>query len=151
MSDIARVFDALGWFSPAIIKVKILLQRFWEHKIDWDGPSPPDIKVVWYRWRSVNSLAFWKGQSHVVTSPRILYLFRNNYMGFQMHPAVVYLRMVDTRRYTHLSCYLKDTSLSNQTSKHTSFGVMWCIITCSTTSLYQGSPRHVCNRCRRLD
>ncbi len=27
-SDIARTFDVLGWFSPAVVKAKFLLQRF---------------------------------------------------------------------------------------------------------------------------
>ena len=27
VSDIAKVFDVLGWFAPSTIKVKILLQR----------------------------------------------------------------------------------------------------------------------------
>ena len=29
VSSIAKVFDVLGWFSPTIIKMKILLQRVW--------------------------------------------------------------------------------------------------------------------------
>ncbi len=32
--DIAKVFDVLGWFSPATIRVKILLQRLWEQRVD---------------------------------------------------------------------------------------------------------------------
>ena len=43
-SDIARIFDVVGWFSPAIIQLKILLQRLWETKIDWDDPVPNDIE-----------------------------------------------------------------------------------------------------------
>ena len=35
MSDIAKTFDVLGWFSPTI-KVKFLLQQLWEQKVDWD-------------------------------------------------------------------------------------------------------------------
>lgn len=30
VSDIAKTFDVLGWFSPTIVKVKILLQRLWK-------------------------------------------------------------------------------------------------------------------------
>ena len=37
-SDIAHIFDVLGWFSPAIVQLKILLQRLWENKTDWDDP-----------------------------------------------------------------------------------------------------------------
>ena len=36
ISDIAQVFDVLCWFSPAVIMVKILFQKFWEQGIDWD-------------------------------------------------------------------------------------------------------------------
>ena len=46
VSDIANVFDILGWFSPVIIKMKILLQRLWESKVDWDDPVPEDIHNV---------------------------------------------------------------------------------------------------------
>ena len=34
--DIAKTFDVLGWFAPVTIVVKILLQRVWEEKVDWD-------------------------------------------------------------------------------------------------------------------
>ena len=53
MSDIniAKVYDVLGWFSPCIIKVKILLQKVWERKIDLDDKVPPDILETWLRWR----------------------------------------------------------------------------------------------------
>ena len=30
VSDIAKAFEVLGWFSPSTIKVKILLQQLWE-------------------------------------------------------------------------------------------------------------------------
>ena len=50
-SDIAKTFDILGWFSPSIIKAKILLQRLWERKIDWDETAPPDVLHTWRRWR----------------------------------------------------------------------------------------------------
>lgn len=52
VSDIAMTFDVLGWFSPAIITVKILLQRVWEGGIDWDEPVPPFVYDTWSRWRS---------------------------------------------------------------------------------------------------
>ena len=36
VSHIARLFDVLGWCSPAILKPKILLQRLCEGKLGWD-------------------------------------------------------------------------------------------------------------------
>lgn len=52
VSDVAKTFDVSGWFSPAIIKVKILLQRLWELKVDWDDPVPHLIKELWLQLRS---------------------------------------------------------------------------------------------------
>ena len=51
VSDVAKVFDALGLFSPATVKMKILLQRLWEIKLDWDDPVPDNLLEVWSQWR----------------------------------------------------------------------------------------------------
>ena len=47
LSDVAKVFDALGWHSPIIVKAKILLQILWLEKIGWDDPVPGDILAEW--------------------------------------------------------------------------------------------------------
>ena len=39
VSDVAKTFDILGWFAPIIVKVKILLQRWWEAELDGMTPS----------------------------------------------------------------------------------------------------------------
>ena len=52
MSDIVKTFDILGWFSPAFIKVKNLLQQLWELKVDWDDPVPETVRNSWMQWRS---------------------------------------------------------------------------------------------------
>lgn len=48
----AKVFDVLGWVSPVTVKMKILLQRLWEAKPDWDDPIPDDVLQVWSQWRN---------------------------------------------------------------------------------------------------
>ena len=52
VSDIAKTFDVLGWFSPTIIKMKILLQKLWEIKVDWDDLVTEEIRDTWLQWRS---------------------------------------------------------------------------------------------------
>ena len=67
MSNVGKTFDVLGWFSPCIIKMKILFQQLWEMKVDW-GDS-------WLRWRSeLNHLStkcipccYFEKTSHVST------------------------------------------------------------------------------------
>ena len=51
-SDKSRMFDALGWFAPAIICMKILIELTWEQNVDWDEQIPEDIKESWKKWRS---------------------------------------------------------------------------------------------------
>ena len=50
LSNIVRVCDILGWFSPVVIKLKLLLQRPWEAKIGWDNPVPPKVQRSWEHW-----------------------------------------------------------------------------------------------------
>ena len=50
-SDVARTFDIMGWFAPSIIHVKILLQKLWQLRIDWDQLVQDDIAREWQCWR----------------------------------------------------------------------------------------------------
>ena len=35
-SIIAKIFDMLGWYSPAALPAKLLLQELWKMKVSWD-------------------------------------------------------------------------------------------------------------------
>ena len=52
VSDVGEMFDVLGWFVPIIIKVKLLLQRLWEWRVDWDDLVPEPIHDKWFKWHS---------------------------------------------------------------------------------------------------
>ena len=43
ISNIARMFDVLGWLAPSTITMKSLFQRLWELKLSWDEEIPPDL------------------------------------------------------------------------------------------------------------
>ena len=43
----ARLFDPLGWFTPVVIRVKILLQSAWLKRLDWDAPLPQVDVCQW--------------------------------------------------------------------------------------------------------
>jgi hypothetical protein len=49
---IARIYDALGLLAPVIIRAKILLQRVWALKVDWDESLPSDLHSEWNRYYS---------------------------------------------------------------------------------------------------
>jgi hypothetical protein len=46
-SVIARIYDPLGLFAPVIVRAKILLQRVWALKVDWDESLPSDLHSEW--------------------------------------------------------------------------------------------------------
>ena len=107
VSDIAKTYDVLGWFAPAIVKVKILLQRIWESKIDWDDDVPPMIAEQWLLWRSqLNSLS----QKHIPRCyfPKEVQIVSTQLHGFSdasesAYAGVVYLRMMDSDGQVHVS------------------------------------------------
>ena len=83
VSDIAKTFDVLGWFSPTIITMEILLQHLWELKIDWDDPVPEQIYEVWARWGSELKLLSNKHISRCYF-PGMHISFQHNFMASQM-------------------------------------------------------------------
>lgn len=116
VADIAKVFDALGWFAPATICMKILLQRVWEAKVDWDDPVPERIRGIWHQWRVELPLLIQKGV------PRCYFPKHANIVSSQIHgfsdasedayAGVVYLRMVDSTGAVHISLVMSKTKVS---------------------------------------
>lgn len=47
ISTTCKIFDPLGLLSPCVIVAKILLQRLWGAKLDWDEPVPEDFCKQW--------------------------------------------------------------------------------------------------------
>ena len=107
VSDIAKTFDILGWFSPSTIKAKILLQQVWETKIGWDDSLPQAIHQSWRQWRS---------EVHLLTErhiPRCYYPKNADIDSLELHgfcdasenayAGVVYLRVLDRRGNAYIS------------------------------------------------
>nr|XP_033204626.1 uncharacterized protein LOC117165315 [Bombus vancouverensis nearcticus] len=61
-SVIARIYDPLGLLAPVIVRAKILLQRVWAVKVEWDESLPSDLHSEWDRYYSqlplLNDIAF---------------------------------------------------------------------------------------------
>ena len=116
VSDVAKTFDVLGWFSPSIIKAKILLQRCWEQKLNWDDPVPSAIHDAWYNWRS---------ELHLLTEkcvPRCYFDTSSQIISFELHgfcdaseyayAAVVYLRMTDSHGNVEVTLVTSKTKVA---------------------------------------
>lgn len=116
VSDIARLFDVLGWCSPTIIKPKIMLQRLWEDRSGWDEPVSRLIQETWEKWRAELPLL----RNHLI--PRHYYRNLGDVIGTELHgfsdaselayAAVVYLRSTDTGGVVHSSIVTAKTKVS---------------------------------------
>lgn len=52
LSTIAKLFDPLGWVTPATIKAKIFMQLLWRLKLNWDDDIP---KEHFSNWQTIYS------------------------------------------------------------------------------------------------
>ncbi|XP_053685940.1 uncharacterized protein LOC128735483 [Sabethes cyaneus] len=51
LSEISRLFDPLGLVSPVIVRAKLVMQRLWSCKMDWDDEIEGDILQDWASFR----------------------------------------------------------------------------------------------------
>ena len=96
--------------------MKILLQRVWELKVNWDEPIPDNIRDAWLRWRSELPSLSRK------PIPRCYFPQEARIVSFQLHgfsdasedayAGVVYLRMVDTQDRVHISLVVSKTKVA---------------------------------------
>lgn len=51
LSQIARIFDPLGFVGPAITAAKLILRELWSMNLDWDQPVPHELAKLWTDYR----------------------------------------------------------------------------------------------------
>jgi len=57
LSEVAKIFDPLGWLSPVIIRAKIMIQQLWKLELGWDELLPETIQLQWLDFRNnLNSI-----------------------------------------------------------------------------------------------
>ncbi|KAL4153798.1 hypothetical protein QTP88_001631 [Uroleucon formosanum] len=97
LSLVARIFDPLGLFGPAVFLAKFIMQRTWLQGLSWDEPLSPDIHDEWAAFVTDLPLLL------SIRVPRHFNSRRNApcyLLGFcdasqRGYAAVVYLRIVD--------------------------------------------------------
>ncbi|XP_063991158.1 uncharacterized protein LOC135169790 [Diachasmimorpha longicaudata] len=50
-SEIAQIFDPLGFIASVVVQGKVLLQELWKLKVNWDDPLPDEYKNRWRTFR----------------------------------------------------------------------------------------------------
>lgn len=58
LSDVATIYDPLGWLSPVVIVAKMFLQRLWLLGLGWDDELPNEVKTEWLTYRDeINTMS----------------------------------------------------------------------------------------------
>lgn len=99
LSITSQIFDPLGLLSPTIILAKVLLQRLWLLRVNWDDKVPNDIAQEWSKF--VNNLS----NLHAINIPR--HVFCDKCLHKELHiftdasqvayGACAYVRSVDNQ------------------------------------------------------
>lgn len=95
LSNVARLFDPLGWLAPITVTAKVLLQDLWIQKCDWDSPLPAEFRERWYTYcKSLTQLPLlsicrWLG----VASSRSCQIHGFSDASSRAYAAVAYLRI----------------------------------------------------------
>ena len=50
LSVSARVYDVLGLIAPVVIVTRMLMQKIWKRKLDWDQELPVELKREFWKW-----------------------------------------------------------------------------------------------------
>ncbi|XP_066590622.1 uncharacterized protein [Prorops nasuta] len=97
LSNLARLFDPLGWLTPVVINAKILLQDIWILKLEWDAPLPLEIASRWKKYNNyisrISELSISRWLGTIDNSSCELHGFSDASM--RAYAAVIYLRVID--------------------------------------------------------
>ncbi|XP_076298183.1 uncharacterized protein LOC143217599 [Lasioglossum baleicum] len=51
LSEVAKLFDPLGWLAPVIVRAKVIVQDLWLANVTWDEPIDPLLGRCWSDFR----------------------------------------------------------------------------------------------------
>ena len=96
--------------------MKILLQRVWESKINWDDEVPSSIQEAWHQWRSELPVLTDK-QIPRCYFPQDFRVVSTQLHGFcdaseDAYAGVVYLRFTDAHNNVHVSLGISKTKVA---------------------------------------
>lgn len=115
ISDIARLFDPLGFLAPVITIAKVFIQRLWLCGIGWDEELPASLLADWMEYRKdlCNLTNFrvprWIERS---SNDQIFELHGFSDASNLAYAAVVYARVVDSDGNVHTNLVASKTKVA---------------------------------------
>lgn len=100
LSDVAKLYDPLGWIAPVVVLAKIMIQKLWKTGLGWDDTIGGELLAEWLHFREnlahikYISIPRWLQCSH--TSTIELHVFADASQA--AYGAAVYIRVVEGNR-----------------------------------------------------
>ncbi|XP_052743937.1 uncharacterized protein LOC128199251 [Bicyclus anynana] len=114
LSEIARLYDPMGWIAPVIVKAKIYIQRLWQANLDWDDTLPENLLTDWLNFRTdlvnLKNVKIPRWMKLTDNSHRELHAFAD--ASKSAYAAVIYLRTVDIEGNVHVSLVTAKTKVA---------------------------------------
>ncbi|UYV72604.1 hypothetical protein LAZ67_10000024, partial [Cordylochernes scorpioides] len=102
LSNIARIFDPLGFLSPLTVALKIMMQELWKEKLSWDEPMSERWRTRWNSFRDEMSVLT------ELEIPRYILMDQNS-RNIQLHG------FCDASSVAYSAvCYLKSETIEGQ-------------------------------------
>ncbi|XP_055922676.1 uncharacterized protein LOC129953456 [Eupeodes corollae] len=113
LSDLARLYDPMGWIAPCVIIGKIIMQETWKDKQTWESELPSSIISAWQSLKAALSLL------EAIQIPRWLNLTNESkvevhgfcYASEKAYAAAIYLR-VTTGNETNINLIVSKTRVT---------------------------------------
>ncbi|XP_076544523.1 uncharacterized protein LOC143305337 [Osmia lignaria lignaria] len=113
-SEIAKSCNPLGLSGPIIIGTKILLQKIWSIKVDWNEPLPMDIHTEWIHY--YKQLPLLKNiisqRKTIIDSPTRIELHEFCDTSEKAYGACLYIRSTDANRHTHTELFFAKSKVA---------------------------------------
>ncbi|XP_078051509.1 uncharacterized protein LOC144477649 [Augochlora pura] len=113
-SEIAKIYDPLGLLGPVIIVAKILLQKLWTMKVDWDESLPMDVHTEWREYYLtlplLNNVVFQR--KTIATGARELELHGFCDASERAYGACIYTRSIDEQGHVHIDLLIAKSKVA---------------------------------------
>jgi len=103
LSQIASIYDPIGWLGPVIITAKLFMKKLWTRQLKWNCKLPEDLQEEWNEfYDSLSSISSIKIQRQITCiKPVAIQLHGFCDASISAYGIAIYARSVDTSGAIH--------------------------------------------------
>lgn len=97
LSEVAKLYDPLGWIAPVVVVAKMVIQKLWRSRLEWDDVVRGELLEEWLRYREnlihIKRVSIPRWLHYSSTARTELHVFAD--ASQLAYGAAVYLRVVE--------------------------------------------------------